>query len=36
VDAADGVPQNAETMTYVNEILNKLGIQATATDKKAQ
>jgi soluble lytic murein transglycosylase-like protein len=27
VDAADGVPQNAETMTYVTEILGKLGIQ---------
>jgi soluble lytic murein transglycosylase-like protein len=29
VDAADGVPQNAETMTYVTEILGKLGIQPT-------
>jgi soluble lytic murein transglycosylase-like protein len=27
VDAADGVPQNAETMAYVSEILGKLGIQ---------
>ena len=27
VDAADGVPHNAETMTYVSEILGKLGIQ---------
>lgn len=30
VDAADGVPHNAETMTYVTEILGKLGIQPTA------
>jgi hypothetical protein len=30
VDAADGVPHNAETMTYVTEILSKLGIQPTA------
>lgn len=30
VDAADGVPQNAETMTYVSEILAKLGIQPAA------
>lgn len=30
VDAADGVPHNAETMTYVSEILGKLGIQPAA------
>jgi soluble lytic murein transglycosylase-like protein len=30
VDAADGVPQNAETMTYVSEILAKLGIRPAA------
>lgn len=34
VDAADGVPHNPETMTYVTEILNKLGIQPTAPNKE--
>jgi soluble lytic murein transglycosylase-like protein len=33
VDAADGLPHNPETMTYVTEILSKLGIQPTPLNK---